>query len=173
MNTLWHIFHPRRSRRLNEELTARLSALEEELKRAEERIKALEDELEAERRMTLQERRRADAFRERLTQSQQQAAQADSLREQLTTEQEETSRVVAEISRQLDQVEKMRASYERRIAHLHHALCESRERLRLYSSIELDTPIIDMQQPSAPVESENSALNSQNTPNDWLMPLPE
>lgn len=179
MNALWPIFHPRKALRAmtqNEELTLRLSALDEKKEELEKREKALVEELEASRRMAAQEQRRAETFRERLTQMEARSGEADRLRDELTSEREETRRAVAEITRRLEGVEKMRAGYERRIAHLRHALAESREQLRLYSTLDPDGAFIDMR-PGESNEIENAKLKAENSgsdpaPDDWLMPLP-
>ena len=205
MNILSPIFHPRRAVRaiaLAEEQAVRIAELEAEKA-------ALDVELTASRRRREEAERQAVLCRERLEQAEQahagclrRAAEADALRATLAAERAETGRAAAQISKELDKVEAMRASYERRLAHLRHALAESRDRLKLYSSLDPDAPFIDMQTPASPESKavgthpgasartvgtasgrmhQGASLHSAPPavhdtdpgPSDWLMPLPE
>lgn len=178
MNIFYPLFHPRKALRA----FARESELQTQLAEAEAAQAQLQQRVEEAERLVAEAERKVEAYRQRMEQAEKHEeaiiAAKEDLRQQLEAE-------------RLDKVDRLRDAYERRIAHLRHALAEAHTRLQFMESIDPDTlgappTVIDLK----PEENDPSQRNVETPrhrsgkperkgadapdaqPTDWLMDLP-
>ena len=191
MNIFYLLFHPRKALRA----FARESELQTQLAEAEAAQAQLQQRVEEAERLVAEAERKVEAYRQRMEQAEKHEeaiiAAKEDLRQQLEAERAETEEAMREITERLDKVDRLRDAYERRIAHLRHALAEAHTRLQFMESIDPDTlgappTVIDLK----PEENDPSQRNVETPrhrsgkperkgadapdaqPTDWLMDLP-
>ena len=143
-------FHPRRTAAAFAALEQELAALRQREKELNGSLQARVEELEAENRRLAEEartaRQAADANRAEMLRVRR---DYDTLRKDSVTN-AEIDRRMQEMDRELSKVEDMRASYERRIAHLKHSLADARALLADRADYDALRQLIDMSDATPP-----------------------
>lgn len=185
----WNVwFHPRRSARALEELEQlRQQTVVLEAERSETVAKAEEmaAELGAANSRLEEQTRRAEFYKAKVKKQEERlltlAAELKELKLMLSAERAETDAAINEINSRLGTVEKMKQSYEHRIAHLRHALHDAKTRLEARADYDAlsELALIDLesapkqQAPAKQTPVQTKKTSAATDPSDWLLPLPE